>query len=132
MDNPRAHVRSDTLHGFTLVELLVVIAIITILVVLLLPAIQSAREAARRVQCLNNLKQIGLALLAYHDASGSFPPGSHWNRAAGADPDRVNEERLSENWVILILPFMEEQALYDRFDLTQYITQPVNRAARST
>ena len=62
-------------RGFTLIELLVVIAIIAVLIALLLPAVQAAREAARRAQCINNLKQIGIAMHNYHDTTGSLPPG---------------------------------------------------------
>jgi prepilin-type N-terminal cleavage/methylation domain-containing protein len=67
--------------GFTLIELLVVIAIIAVLIALLLPAVQAAREAARRAQCVNNLKQIGLAMHNYHSTNDSFPPGGlpQWN-----------------------------------------------------
>jgi prepilin-type N-terminal cleavage/methylation domain-containing protein len=89
--------------GFTLVELLVVIAIIGILVALLLPAVQAAREAARRTQCLNNLKQLGLALHNYHDSRRSFP--------AGASPNVT-----AYNWRVAIWPFTEQQALYDQCD----------------
>lgn len=87
--------------GFTLVELLVVIAIIGILVALLLPAIQAAREAARRSQCINNLKQLGVAMQNYHDTHGELPPGSLsccWG-----------------TWQMFVLPFIEEQTLADMY-----------------
>ena len=86
-------------NAFTLVELLVVIAIIGILVALLLPAIQAAREAARRTQCVNNLKQIGIAVQNYHDVRRELPPMRVW------DGDRT--------WLGLILPHLEEQAVAD-------------------
>ena len=102
--------------GFTLVELLVVIAIIGVLVALLLPAVQSAREAARRSQCSNHLKQLGLALQNYHDVYRVFPPrrgGSNFNDIA-SDPPRVraNYDRLSA--FIALLPFYEQKSLADQ------------------
>jgi prepilin-type N-terminal cleavage/methylation domain-containing protein len=100
--------------GFTLVELLVVIAIIGILVALLLPAVQAAREAARRTKCVNNLKNVALALHNYHDAFKAFPPATEQN--PGEDPG--NHGRLRANWAILVLPYLEEQNLHDRFELT--------------
>ncbi|MGD9635076.1 MAG: DUF1559 domain-containing protein [Pirellulales bacterium] len=96
-------------YGFTLVELLVVIAIIGILVALLLPAIQAAREAARRSQCQNNLKQITLGLLNAHDAARQFPRGAYTN----ADRKSPNTED-GLGWATKVLPFIEEQATYDR------------------
>jgi type II secretory pathway pseudopilin PulG len=111
-----------------LVELLVVIAIIGILIALLLPAVQAAREAARRVQCSNNLKQIGLALHNYHSATGEFPPAATW--PAGSDMDAAGNADIGPNWVILVLPYMEQQNLRDAFDLTLPITDAVNAAPR--
>ncbi|MBA2115214.1 DUF1559 domain-containing protein [Bremerella alba] len=101
-------------QGFTLVELLVVIAIIGVLIALLLPAVQQAREAARRMQCTNNLKQMGLALHNHHDTYGVFPAGlkSVSNRdASGGSKDWANRHGLS--WQTLVLPFIEQQSLYE-------------------
>jgi prepilin-type N-terminal cleavage/methylation domain-containing protein len=98
-------------HGFTLVELLVVIAIIGILIALLLPAVQAAREAARRSSCTNNLKQIGLALHNYHDTMRTFPPVAVFGRG-GAYPQRA----FHHTWLTFILPFMEQRPLYDATD----------------
>src|SRR3954452_6650127 len=98
--------------GFTLVELLVVIAIIGVLVALLLPAVQAAREAARRSQCANNLKQVGLALQNHHDAFKYLPSGG-WGWKWMADPDRGSGEKQPGSWAYTILPFMEAQAIHD-------------------
>ena len=129
-------------RGFTLVELLVVITIIGILIALLLPAVQAAREAARRAQCQNNLKQLGLALHNYHSQCQVFPPSSHWFPQTAANVEMPNNPNLRENWVILILPFLEQQAVFDKFDLAKPIcndsdtstggTVKNNRVARST
>ena len=98
--------------GFTLVELLVVIAIIGILIAMLLPAVQSARESGRRTQCANNLKQIGLALHSYHGVHQAFPPGWLW-----AD-DTDCSGGSSWAWSVFLLPYMEQQPLHKRLDVT--------------
>jgi prepilin-type N-terminal cleavage/methylation domain-containing protein len=100
--------------GFTLVELLVVIAIIGILVALLLPAVQSAREAARRAQCQSNLRNVALAVLNYESAHKRFPMGTQFPELTnGYVPNIQSRTDFGESWVITVLPFMEGQALYD-------------------
>ncbi|HWL10732.1 MAG TPA: DUF1559 domain-containing protein [Planctomicrobium sp.] len=105
--------------GFTLIELLVVIAIIAILVALLLPAVQQAREAARRSQCKNNLKQVGLALHNYHDTHSCFPPGSVSTRESATCGDAgssFTRMRKVPNWRAQIWPGIDQSALYNRMD----------------
>jgi prepilin-type N-terminal cleavage/methylation domain-containing protein len=114
-----------TKKGFTLVELLVVIAIIGILVALLLPAIQAAREAARRAQCANNLKQITLALLTFHDTKTAFPIGVYG--ALPGEPNFNDYEEDGLGWATKILPQLEENAAYDRIvnnDVPGYEGEP--------
>ena len=97
-------------RGFTLVELLVVITIIGILIALLLPAVQAAREAARRAQCTNNLKQIGLALHMHLEAKQSFPDGHYW-------PSTGSSNKAQESsWITYLLPYVEQTALYETID----------------
>ncbi len=100
-------------RGFTLVELLVVIAIIGILVAVLLPAINSAREAARRTQCLDNLKNIGLAA-NNHVSTHSFFMTGGWGWSWTGDPDRGFNERQPGGWLYNLMPFLDEGALHDR------------------
>jgi prepilin-type N-terminal cleavage/methylation domain-containing protein len=101
----------STRSAFTLVELLVVIAIIGVLVALLLPAVQAAREAARRTQCTNQLKQIGLAIHNYHDTFGRSPLSNPRCPNVGVP---MGNKRWG--WIPMLLPFMEQTALYDQFD----------------
>jgi len=109
-------------RGFTLIELLVVIAIIAILVALLLPAVQQAREAARRSQCKNNLKQIGLALHNYHDSHRVFPYGrGGTGEADGGTPDNVNTNAVRASGYIGLLPYLDQTSLYNLIASTQTI-----------
>ena len=99
-------------QGFTLIELLVVIAIIGILMALILPAVQMAREAARRVECTNNLKQLGLAFQNHHDTWGHFPTGG-WGAEWIGNPDRDVGKEQSGGWAFVILPYLEQSSLHD-------------------
>ncbi|MDR1270055.1 MAG: DUF1559 domain-containing protein [Planctomycetaceae bacterium] len=113
-------------RGFTLVELLVVIAVIGALIALLLPAVQAAREAARRTQCVNNLKQLGLAQHNAHDVLNRLVPGGDLNITAATSRD------LTPAWGLLIMPYMEMTALYDSFDKTETVAMAAASNAAGT
>ena len=110
--------RNSTRRAFTLIELLVVIAIIAILIALLLPAVQQARAAARRTQCKNNLKQIGLALHMFHDSNRAFPPARIIDNMRRTDVVAGFDTALDEpSWFIRILPFVEQTSMSDEWQL---------------
>ncbi len=108
-------------RAFTLIELLVVIAIIAVLVALLLPAVQQAREAARRSQCKNNLKQLGLALQNYHDTMLIFPPAALWKVAApaitvGGNGASSSPSSIGATWTMSLLPYIDQAPLYNQYN----------------
>jgi prepilin-type N-terminal cleavage/methylation domain-containing protein len=120
---------SSTRRGFTLIELLVVIAIIAVLIALLLPAVQQSREAARRTQCKNNLKQIGLAFHNYHDTFTIFPPGTIHQTGSGITTGAFN----NWGWSAFIAPYLEQGNTYTQLDvgptnMVQAIDNPAKRA----
>ena len=117
--------QAGPVSGFTLIELLVVTTIIGILMAVLLPAVQSAREAARRVACLSNLRQIGIGLHNYHASLGCFPPG-------GIEPAFQVSNGRQFAWSAFVLPYIEQQSTWDTIDFSQPCYAPANGPAAAT
>jgi prepilin-type N-terminal cleavage/methylation domain-containing protein len=118
-------------RGFTLIELLVVIAIIAILIALLLPAVQQAREAARRTQCRNNMHQLGLALHNYHDAHSCFPPGFGYY-CGSVCPAGSGANDSYYTWCTALLPYLDEAALYNAYNMDDASDDPSNQTVRGS
>lgn len=117
--------RLEARQGFTLVELLVVIAIIGVLVALLLPAVQAAREAARRMSCSNNIRQLALAMHNHHDTTGQFPVNQGGNQ-------QYNSNNTGRSWITDILPYMEQNNLYNTIKRNVALTDAQNKLASET
>lgn len=116
--------RSRLRRGFTLIELLVVIAIIAVLIALLLPAVQQARESARRLQCRNNLKQIGLATHNYHDVYNVLMNGGEGGSSTPGPTDRLAGRKVG--WALAILPFIDQAGLFNNFNMDEWYTHSDN------
>jgi prepilin-type N-terminal cleavage/methylation domain-containing protein/prepilin-type processing-associated H-X9-DG protein len=121
-----------SLRGFTLIELLVVIAIIAVLIALLLPAVQAAREAARRAQCTNNLKQLGLAIQNYISQNNAFPPQTSSYNYVGVATPQAASASWTLGWAVALLPFYEQQALYNSTNYCNAIADPPNLSTLSS
>ncbi len=121
--------------AFTLIELLVVIAIIAVLIALLVPAVQRVREAAAMTQCRNNLKQIALAVLNFHDSEKAFPPARIVERPTGEDPPYLKAGGEHPTWLVRIMPYIEQDAAFNQWNLSQRFQdhpEPVRHFAVST
>jgi len=117
--------KQTSCRGFTLVELLVVIGVISVLLAILIPAVNAARDAARKTSCANNVRQIGLGLLNFESARDKFPAGQTW-------VSRQPRDSFPYAWSALLLGFIEQQAVLDRLDMQQIFLTPGNLAAAST
>jgi prepilin-type N-terminal cleavage/methylation domain-containing protein len=118
-------------HGFTLIELLVVIAIIAVLIALLLPAVQQAREAARRSSCINNLKQIGLGIHNFHDQNNHFPRGAENQVCPASQSNCTTGFILGTTWLVYILPMVDQAPMYNLYDFDLAYNNTVNYAFAS-
>jgi prepilin-type N-terminal cleavage/methylation domain-containing protein/prepilin-type processing-associated H-X9-DG protein len=118
--------------AFTLIELLVVIAIIAILIGLLLPAVQKIREAANRMKCTNQLKQLGIACHNYHDTAGEFPRGAEGAVFPSPNPPGNTTTIQGTGWTVFILPYIEQNALFRNYDFTKAYTDVVNATVGNT